>query len=380
MKVIICGLSITSSWGNGHAVSYRALARALTCRRHRVLFLERDTPWYSPFRDHLSAQELGSVEVYQDLAELRRRYTEEIRTADCVILGSFVPEGVRVARWLLSNSSQAVRIFYDLDTPVTVEKLEAGDEQYISVELLPQFDYYFSFAGGAVLDKLAKRYRVQNPISFWCTVDPEVHFPCPGRFDWELGYLGTYSADRQRKLETLLNRTAGEMPNKSFVVAGPMYPESIRWPKNVARLEHVAPAEHRIFYGRQRFTLNLTRGAMASNGYSPSTRLFEAAACGTAIISDPWEGLDEFFEPGKEILVAHNARELREILEELPETERVALALHARQRVLATHTAIHRVERLERIVNKRTAEESSGRRKDLINYEQQNTNGGFRGR
>ncbi len=352
MKVIICGLSITSSWGNGHAVSYRALARALTRRGHRVLFLERDTLWYRPFRDYLAGHELGSVHLYQDLTELRDRYTDEMRIADCVILGSFVPQGVEVARWLLTNAAQAVRIFYDLDTPVTVEKLEAGDEEYISAELLPEFDYYFSFAGGAVLDKLAKRYRVQNPISFWCTVDPEVHFPCPSHFDWELGYLGTYSAERQPKLETLLNCTARAMPTRNFVVAGPMYPATIRWPRNVARLEHVAPANHRAFYGRQRFTLNLTRRAMATNGYSPSTRLFEAAACGTAIISDPWDGMDEFFEPGKEILVAQNTQELREILEEFPETERAALALRARHRVLGAHTAIHRVQKLERLVSK----------------------------
>jgi spore maturation protein CgeB len=177
MKVVICGLSITSSWGNGHTVTFRALARALTRRGHDLLFLERDTPWYGSFRDDLDQNELGSIKLYKNLAELRRRYTDALRTADCIILGSFVPEGVCVARWLLANANQAVQIFYDLDTPVTLEKLKAGDDEYISARILPRFDYYLSFAGGAALEEMAKRYRVQNPITFWCTVDPLVHFP-----------------------------------------------------------------------------------------------------------------------------------------------------------------------------------------------------------
>lgn len=352
MKVVICGLSITSSWGNGHTVTFRALARALTRRGHDLLFLERDTPWYSSFRDALDQKELGSIKLYKNLAELRRRYTGALRTADCVILGSFVPEGVRVARWLLAHANQAVQIFYDLDTPVTLAKLKAGDDEYISARILPRFDYYLSFAGGAALEEMAKRYRVQNPITFWCTVDPQVHFPWPSPFIWELGYLGTYCADRQPKLERFLIQNAREMPSRNFVVAGPLYPQSIRWPRNIARAEHVGPKDHAIFYGRQRFTLNLTRDAMTANGYSPSTRLFEAAACATAAISDPWEGLDEFFEPGKEILVAHTAREVREILQDYPESDRVALAFRARRRVLASHTADHRVQMLERLAGK----------------------------
>jgi len=352
MKVIICGLSITSSWGNGHTVTFRALARALTRRGHDLLFLERDKPWYGSFRDDLDQKELGSITLYNNLAELRRSHTDALRTADCVMLGSFVPEGVRVARWLLANAKQAVRIFYDLDTPVTLKKLRAGDNEYISARILPRFDYYFSFAGGAALDEMAKHYQVQNPTTFWCSVDPQVHFPCPRPLLWELGYLGTYCADRQRKLESFLIENARKMPARNFVVAGPLYPDTICWPQNVARAEHVAPKDHPVFYGRQRFALNLTRDAMTANGYSPSTRLFEAAACGTATISDSWEGLSEFFEPGKEILVAHTGREVREILEDYPESDRVALGVRARRRVLSSHTADRRVQMLERLVGK----------------------------
>jgi spore maturation protein CgeB len=355
MRLIICGLSITSSWGNGHAVTYRALAKALTRRGHHVLFLERDTPWYRSFRDDLSGQKLGAIGLYQNLTELRRQYASAVRQADCVILGSFVPEGVQVARWILSKQVSGARIFYDLDTPVTLRKLEAGDEEYISAQLLPKFDYYFSFAGGAVLDKLAKRYRVQNPIPFWCTVDPEIHYPCRKELTWELGYLGTYSPDRQSKLELLLNGIAREMTEKAFIVAGPMYPDSIDWSRNVARVEHIAPQDHRRFYGGQRFTLNLTRGAMTINGYSPSTRLFEAAACGTTIISDAWEGLSDFFEPEKEILVARDSRDLRQILQDLPETERLTIGRRARKRVLEAHTADHRVQKLEHLISTRRA-------------------------
>jgi spore maturation protein CgeB len=352
MKLIICGLSITSSWGNGHAVTFRALTRALKRRGHQVLFLERDTPWYRAFRDNLPSSDFGEIKLYGNLEELQREYTERLREADCVILGSFVPEGVKVARWIFGQGCPAVRIFYDLDTPITFRKLETGDEEYISAEMLPQFDYYLSFAGGAVLDRLAKRYQVQKPLPFWCTFDPEIHFPTFDPLVWELGYLGTYCSDRQTKLQELLIQIAREMPNKAFVVGGPMYPNTIDWPENVARLEHIAPPEHRHFYGRQRYTLNLTRDAMTTNGYSPSTRLFEAAACATAIISDPWKGLDEFFEPGKEILVAYDARDLQEILLEYPEADRISLGQRARAKVLATHTADRRAEKLERLLGK----------------------------
>ncbi|HEY0790051.1 MAG TPA: glycosyltransferase [Chthoniobacterales bacterium] len=352
MNVVILGLSITSAWGNGHTVTFRALCKALTARGHGVLFLERDTPWYRPFRDELSPA-YGRVELYDDLASLFDRHAGDLSQADCVIQGSYVPEGVNVAKGVARAAVQACRIFYDLDTPVTLAKLEAHDYEYLSPEVIPTFDFYLSFAGGAVLDKLAKRFGVRNPVPFWCTVDPALHIPVPAELRWELGYLGTFSADRQAKLETLLFIPAGTLADRRFAVAGPLYPERTLWPANVDRIEHVSPAEHGRFYASQRFTLNLTRQAMVTNGYSPSTRLFEAAACGTAIISDRWQGIDQFLEPGLEVIIVDSGAEVVEILRGYPESDRQALSARARERILAGHTAEQRVLLLERLLGSR---------------------------
>jgi spore maturation protein CgeB len=352
VNVVILGLSITSAWGNGHTVTFRALTKALAARGHDVLFLERDTTWYRPFRDELSPAH-GRVELYDGLPSLFDRHADDLARADCVIQGSYVPEGVEVAKWLALRAVQACRIFYDLDTPVTLAKLEAHDYEYLSPEVIPVFDFYLSFAGGAVLDKLAKGFGVRNPVPFWCTVDPALHFPVAAEPRWELGYLGTFSADRQSKLEALLFTPAHTLAGRRFAVAGPLYPEGILWPANVDRIEHVSPARHRLFYASQRFTLNLTRQAMTTNGYSPSTRLFEAAACGTALISDRWQGIDQFLDPGREVLIVDSGADVIEILREFPDRDRHALTARARERILASHTAEQRVLLLERLLGSR---------------------------
>jgi spore maturation protein CgeB len=350
MKVLIFGLSITSSWGNGHTVTFRALTKALRKRGHEVIFFERDVPWYRSFRDEIPPEH-GRWELYSSLAELSR-IEDDLKDADCVIIGSFVPEGVPLSNQILRHARNACKIFYDLDTPITLRKLESGDNEYISPVSLRQFDLYLSFAGGAVLDKLAKRFAAQNPVTFWCCVDPELHQPKQLEQQWDLGYLGTYSGDRQPQLHNLLLRPARSLPDQHFVVSGPLYPPEIPWPDNVQRIEHTNPAEHGSFYARQRFTLNITRAAMARNGYSPSTRLFEAAACATPVISDPWTGLDEFFHPGSEILVAADHRGVVELLRDLPADDRQRIGERARQRVLNNHTAEHRVIKLENLVQK----------------------------
>lgn len=353
MRVVILGLSITSAWGNGHTVTFRALSKALVARGHEVLFLERDTPWYRPFRDELNGA-YGRIELYEDLDTLFTRFENDVRQADCLIQGSYVPQGVEVARWIARTGTNGCRIFYDLDTPVTLSKLENEDYEYLAPDVIPTFDHYLSFAGGAALDKLAKRFRVKRPVPFWCTVDPSVHYPVQAENRWELGYLGTYSPDRQPKLDALLFGTAAKRSGQAFVVAGPMYPETTIWPPNVLHLEHVSPGQHRDFYAAQRFTLNLTRQAMTSNGYSPSTRLFEAAACGTPIISDRWQGIDQFLEPGREVLIVDFTDDVIKILRELPDRERTAMASRARARILASHTAEQRVILLERLLGCRT--------------------------
>ena len=345
MKVVFVGLSISSSWGNGHATNYRALVRELCRRGHQVRFYERDVPWYAAHRD-LPRLPYGELCLYRDLDQLRRLAAVDVRQADLVVQGSYVPEGTAVADWLLETASGATA-FYDIDTPITVSKLAAGDREYLAPEQVSRFDLYLSFTGGPLLDELRDRYGARRPVWFPCLVDPQAYRPLGQPPRLALGYLGTYSEDRQATVRALLIDVAQRHPELRFAVAGPRYPADIQWPLNVERIEHLPPARHPAFYGGQRFALNVTRERMRETGYSPSVRLFEAAACGTPIISDPWPGLDEVLTPGTEILVAASTEQLLSILDEVDDERRLQIADRARRRVLSEHTAARRVDVLE---------------------------------
>ena len=349
LSIVFLGLSVTSSWGNGHATTYRALVKGLAQRGHRVLFLERDVPWYATHRD-LAEPPHSTTRLYGSIGELRSRFGPAVAEADLVVLGSYVPDGIEVGRWVL-NTSGGATAFYDIDTPVTLAQLCRGDCPYVSPGLIPRFDLYLSFTGGPVLERLADEFGARRPRPLYCSVDPDVHRPQGRAALWDLGYMGTYSPDRQRGLEAFLLAPASALPDKAFAVAGPQYPAEITWPANVERFEHLPPARHSAFYGAQRFTLNLTRAHMVSAGWSPSVRLFEAAAIGTPIISDAWPGLEAFFVPGKEILIAESPQRVAEILAELPEAERGGVAAAARRRVLRSHTLVQRAMELERYLD-----------------------------
>jgi spore maturation protein CgeB len=344
-RIVILGLSITSSWGNGHATTYRGLVRELTARGHDVLFLERDVPWYASNRD-LPRPKHGRTALYLDLDELRRRFSADIESADLVIVGSYVPDGVEVGEWVIGTAC-GLTAFYDIDTPVTLAKLSRGEAEYLSPELIREYQLYLSFTGGPTLERLEREYGSPMARPLYCSVDPELYYPEDAPVRWNLGYMGTYSEDRQPALRTFLLDPARAWREGRFAVAGPQYPASLRWPSNVQRIQHLPPKRHRGFYNAQQFTLNLTRVDMVAAGFSPSVRLFEAAACGTPIISDNWDGMETLFQPGSEILIASTSRQVVEWLRDLPEPERRALGNRARLRVLAEHTAAHRAAELE---------------------------------
>jgi spore maturation protein CgeB len=346
MHVVILGLSLTSSWGNGHATNYRALAGELNARGHSVLFCERDVPWYAQHRD-LAAPDYAEICLYRDVADLQRRAEAAIAGADLVVVGSYVPDGVAVIDWALERAT-GITAFYDIDTPVTLDKLAQGDYEYLAPRQIPEFDLYLSFSGGPVLETLRRSFGARRPVAFHCLVDPAAYHPVAVQERWDLGYLGTYSEDRQPALDELLIGPARARPDARFVVAGPQYPAEIRWPANVQRMEHLAPAEHPAFYSAQRFTLSVTRAHMRRLGWSPSVRLFEAAACGTVVITDRWPGLESVFEPGREILVADSAAAALQLIDEVSDRDRERIAQAARERVLHSHTAANRIDLLER--------------------------------
>lgn len=342
MRLVVLGLSLSSSWGNGHATTFRGLLKAFAERGHDVLFLERDMPWYATHRD-IADPDYCTLAFYTDLVDLRR-WADEIAQADAVIVGSYVPEGTAVARFV-QETAEGVAAFYDIDTPVTLAKLAQSDFEYLSPEVIPRYDVYLSFTGGPTLDLLERTYGSPAARALYCSADPAIYAQTGALKRWDLSYLGTYSLDRQPKLECLLLEPARALPQYRFVVAGPQYPADIEWPDNVERIEHLPPADHAAFYSASRFTLNVTRADMIAAGWSPSVRLFEAGACGTPIVSDLWEGIDSLFAPGREILLAQDAEA---VISALTGADATPMGEAARNRVLAGHTAAHRAAELER--------------------------------
>jgi spore maturation protein CgeB len=345
LDIVFLGLSVTSSWGNGHATNYRCLMKALERRGHRITFLERDVEWYAAHRD-LPHPPFGTTHLYADLDELRTTHAETVRDADLVVVGSYVPEGVDVASWIAATG-RGVQAFYDIDTPITLAGLVSGTCPYLSAESIARFDLYLSFTGGPTLDVLERRWGARHAVGFYCMVDEEAYTPEDVEPRWSLGYLGTYSPDRQPKVERLLLEPARVLADRCFVVAGPQYPATDAWPGNVEHIAHLAPPAHPAFYSAQRFTLNVTRAEMVRAGWSPSVRLFEAAACATPVISDAWSGIEHFFAPGEEILLADCAEQVVALVGEIDDDRRHCIADAARARVLREHTGARRAEELE---------------------------------
>lgn len=351
MRVVVLGLSVTSSWGNGHATTYRALLRQLARRGHSVLFLERDVPWYASNRD-MPDPPFCAVGLYGSLEELRDHYARHVRQADLVIVGSYVPDGIDVGRWVL-RTARGICAFYDIDTPVTLAALRRGDCRYLSAEQVAKYALYLSFSGGPVLAELETRWRSPCARPLYCSVDTELYRPRTAVRQWSMGYLGTYSPDRQPMLDRLMLEPARRRPADWFVVAGPQYPAGTPWPANVQHLDHVPPSEHAAFYNAQELTLSVTRADMTAVGFSPSVRLFEAAACETPILSDVWPGLEQFFEPGRDILLAQSTDDAIAALA-LPDRQKRRIARNGRRRVLEAHTAEHRAAELEQFVTEAT--------------------------
>ncbi|CCD85385.1 Putative glycosyltransferase family protein [Bradyrhizobium sp. ORS 285] len=344
LNIVVIGLSVTSSWGNGHATTYRALLSALARRGHSVTFLERDVPWYREHRD-LTDPAGWSVKLYQSLQDLPRLFGAAIRDADLVMVGSYVPDGIAIADWVTSHA-RGVTAFYDIDTPVTLAQLEHGLD-YLSPAMIPRFDLYLSFSGGPALAMIEDLYGSPLARVLYCSADLELYQPRETPERWTLGYLGTYSADRQPQLDRFLIEPARGLADNDFVVAGAQYPDAITWPANVERIAHLAPRQHAEFFSAQRFTLNVTRADMRALGFSPSVRLFEAAACGTPVLSDHWPGLETIFVPNSEILVVSTPQDVTSILQEMPEDTRRGIAERASRRVRRDHTPDHRARQLE---------------------------------
>lgn len=347
MKIVVYGLTVSSSWGNGHATLWRGLCRALARRGHQVVFFEKDVPYYAGSRDQYEVPG-GELVLYRSWADVRHRGEAEIADADVAMVTSYCPDGIAASDVVL-GASRAVRVFYDLDTPITLSQLSQGESTtYIGPRGLGDFDLVLSYTGGRALRELEARLGARRVAPLYGHVDPEIHRPVPSveMFRSDLSYLGTYAADRQAALEELLIEPARARSGRRFLIGGAQYPDDFPWTPNIHFVRHLPPADHPAFFSSSRLTLNVTRKAMAEMGWCPSGRLFEAAACGCPILSDTWEGLDAFFTPGTDILVTGSSDEAIAALD-LSDGELRRIAESGRERTLAEHTSDRRAETLE---------------------------------
>lgn len=342
MKIVVFGLTISSSWGNGHATLWRALARGLSRLGHHLVFFERDLPWYAAHRDFTSIPG-GRLHLYSGWVDVIDAAQRELSDADVALVSSYCPDGAAASELVL-GSAVCVRAYYDMDTPVTLARLAAGEPvTYLPRDGLGRFDLVLSFTGGRALDDLREKLGARLVAPLYGSVDPDVHGPVPPSPDYaaDVSYLGTYASDRQAMLETLFLRAADRLPALRFLLGGSQYPATFPWRKNLYYIHHVAPPQHASFYCSSSITVNVTRQAMAQLGFCPSGRLFEATACGTAILSDTWEGIEQFFTPDSEILLARSTDEAVSLLRESPESL-ANVGRAARARTLAAHTGLHR--------------------------------------
>src|SRR5579859_2749927 len=364
MKITIFGLSITSSWGNGHATTFRALCQALHRRGHRIVFFEHNVEWYQNNRD-LPHPGYCEVKVFEKWEDILPSVRTELRDSDVAMVGSYFPDGITALEEVLA-SNVPVKAFYDIDTPITVRSLgENGRADYLLKSHLPELDIYFSFTGGPKIQYLQEELGAPFAVPLYCSVDPDKHceLPAEPRFACDMSYMGTYAPDRQPKIDEFLCAPARRLPEKKFIVAGPQYPTHIEWPENVERIMHLNPRHHAQLYSSSRITLNVTRREMVLAGYSPSVRLFEAAACGAAIASDNWPGLETFFSPSREILLATGSEDIVRYLRGYDASELQRIGRAARERVLAGHTSEVRAREFEQAVE--LAASSSQRAKAL---------------
>jgi spore maturation protein CgeB len=352
MKIVIFGLTISSSWGNGHATLWRGLCKALIGMGHDVVFYERDMPYYAGMRD-LKELVGGRLELYGNWDDVRARAALDVAEADVGIITSYCPDSVAAGQILLAQR-RTLRVFYDLDTPVTLARLTAGEEvSYINVSAFSEFDLVLSYTGGRALDEFQSRLGATHIAPLYGHVDPDVHRPTAPlpHYGADLSYIGTYSQDRQHTLECLLVAPARSCPERRFLIAGAQYPQDFPWSSNMYFVRHLPPSEHPAFFCSSRLTLNVTRRAMAEMGWCPSGRLFEAAACGAPLVTDSWEGLDAFFESEAEVIVAKDANNVIAALQQ-DDAELQAMARRARERTLDQHSSARRAAELIQLIER----------------------------
>jgi len=367
MRIAFFGSSLVSAYWNGAATYYRGIIRALHERGHRVTFYEPDAYDRQKHRD-LPDPDWAEVVVYPGKGEDGvLRMLERARGADLVVKAS----GVGVFDELLERSVLELKgpgtrvAFWDVDAPATLDRVQGNPDDPFHA-LIPRYDLVLTYGGGEPVVRAYQALGARLCVPIYNALDPSTHHPVApdARFDADLSFLGNRLPDREKRVEEFFLEAAKALPDKRFLLGGSGWGDK-GLPGNVRYLGHVYTRDHNAFNCTPRAVLNISRESMARYGFSPATRVFEAAGAASCLITDAWEGLEEFLEPGEEVLVARSGAEVAEILKRLTPEEARRIGQAAYERVLAGHTYAHRAAQLDALLEGHTGsrEVSIGQRR-----------------
>jgi spore maturation protein CgeB len=355
-RIAFFGSSLVSSYWNGAATYYRGLLRALGERGHAITFFEPDAFERQEHRD-MADPEWATVVVYPGEGEEGALAAlEAARGADLVVKASGV--GVfdeLLEREVLALQGPATRVVYwDVDAPATLERMAADPADSLR-SLVPRYDLVLTYGGGPRVVDAYRRFGARDCIPVYNALDPTTHHPVPPdpRFACDLAFLGNRLPDREERVKEFLFRAASALPERTFLLGGNGW-EAGSLPANVRPLGHVSTRDHNAFNCTPRAVLNVNRDSMARFGHSPATRLFEAAGAAACLVSDAWEGIEDFLEPGREVLLAESGDEVAALLAALEPARARAIGQAALRRVLAEHTYEHRADQVEAILDGRS--------------------------
>ena len=352
MNIAFFGSSLVSAYWNGAATYYRGIIRALSERGHRVTFYEPDAYERQQHRD-MPDPDWAKVVVYPGTGEGGvLAALEDARGADLIIKAS----GVGVFDELLEEAVLELKrpgvlvAFWDVDAPATLDRVQSNLSDPFRA-LIPRYDLVLTYGGGTPVQDAYAALGAKKCVSIYNALDPHTHFPVPPdpRFAAALGFLGNRLPDREARVDEFFLRAAALSPDASFLLGGSGWDDK-PLPPNVRNAGHVYTQGHNAFNCTPRMVLNVSRESMARYGFSPATRVFEAAGAGACLITDNWEGIDLFFAPGREILVARNGEDVARFVRDLTDDRAKEIGQAALARVRAEHTYAHRVTLLEAVL------------------------------
>ena len=356
LHIAFFGSSLVSAYWNGAATYYRGLLRALAARGHRITFYEPDAFDRQRHRD-MPDPAWARVVVYANHEAALSRALAEAAEADVLVKAS----GVGVFDEALEAAVAALRapgrqtVFWDVDAPATLERVRIDpDDPFRAV--IPTYDLILTYGGGTPVVEAYEALGARACVPIYNALDPDTHHPEPPdpRFDAELAFVGNRLPDREARVDEYFFRAAEAAPGLRFLLGGSGWHDRTL-PSNVRYLGHVYTRDHNTINGTPLAVLNVSRESMARVGFSPATRLFEVAGAGGCLITDAWEGIEAFLEPGREVLVAQDGGEVADLVRGLTREHARRIGAAARRRLLAAHTYAHRAAEVEAVLHGRIA-------------------------